>query len=277
MTAAGPATAITTFTVISAVKGAITLLPSKAFTSIAVLALIATPLITLFQALPLLKSAVASMARIQDFLNQSCRRDIHQGKDAVLFPRPPSNTSSHIDPGSSTNMTIPMVEFEAGSPASKQTPSGGDGNVEDLLTMSEASMGWGGDGDKVVLHKISLTVQRGALAMVIGPVGCGKSTLLKAMLGETRVCQGVINVLYKEVAFSDQTPWMMFGTIRDNITGMTGHAFDETWYRTVLYACALEKDLEQLPDGDQTKIGSKGVALSGGQRQRVVSCISSPY
>ncbi|EFX03081.1 ABC multidrug transporter [Grosmannia clavigera kw1407] len=240
MTVAGPATAITTFTVISVVRGAIALLPSKAFTSIAVLALISTPLITLFQALPLLKSAVASMTRIQDFLNQPCRKDSQQGKNATLFPQ---------SLGSSTDMAIPMVDFETNRSASKQGPSRGDGKVDDPITMSEASMGWGDHGDKVVLHDISITIAHGALAMVIGPVGCGKSNLLKAMLGETRVCQGVINVLYEEVAFSDQTPWMMFGTIRDNITGMTGHAFDETWYRTVLHACALEKDLEQLPDG----------------------------
>ena len=36
-------------------------------------------------------------------------------------------------------------------------------------------------------------------------------------------------------------------------------------------ACDLEKDFSQLPQGDGTVIGSKGLALSGGQKQRVVS------
>ncbi|KND89223.1 ATP-binding cassette transporter abc1 [Tolypocladium ophioglossoides CBS 100239] len=41
------------------------------------------------------------------------------------------------------------------------------------------------------------------------------------------------------------------------------------WYRKVLWACALEEDLAQLEDGDQSLVGSAGTALSGGQKQRV--------
>ena len=58
-------------------------------------------------------------------------------------------------------------------------------------------------------------------------------------------------------------------TIRNSIVASEG--YDERWYRTIVRACALEQDLGQLPRGDQTVIGSKGVALSTGQSQRVVS------
>jgi ABC-type transport system involved in cytochrome bd biosynthesis fused ATPase/permease subunit len=46
---------------------------------------------------------------------------------------------------------------------------------------------------------------------------------------------------------------------------------DLEWYKTVIYACGLEKDLDAFPNGDQIQIGSRGIKLSGGQRQRVVS------
>ncbi|URE02964.1 ABC transporter transmembrane region [Musa troglodytarum] len=40
-------------------------------------------------------------------------------------------------------------------------------------------------------------------------------------------------------------------------------------YDKVLEACSLKKDLEIMPNGDQTVIGERGINLSGGQKQRV--------
>ena len=44
---------------------------------------------------------------------------------------------------------------------------------------------------------------------------------------------------------------------------------EETWYRTVLNACALEVDISRFAVGDHTIVGNKGISLSGGQRQRI--------
>jgi len=64
------------------------------------------------------------------------------------------------------------------------------------------------------------------------------------------------------VGYCSQDPWLLNVSIRANITFM--HAFDPTWYRTVLQALDLETDLTILPDGDLTLTSG----LSGGQRQR---------
>lgn len=57
-------------------------------------------------------------------------------------------------------------------------------------------------------------------------------------------------------------------SIKSNIVSFA--EFDSELYSSVLYACDLDTDLEVLPMGDATMIGSKGFSLSGGQKQRIV-------
>ena len=44
---------------------------------------------------------------------------------------------------------------------------------------------------------------------------------------------------------------------------------DRNRYKDVLRMCQLEPDMKQLPDGDETVIGERGINLSGGQKARV--------
>ena len=69
------------------------------------------------------------------------------------------------------------------------------------------------------------------------------------------------------IAYVPQSAWLLNATIRDNI--LFGEAFEEERYEWVITACALRRDLDNLPGGDLTEIGEKGVNLSGGQKQRV--------
>lgn len=59
--------------------------------------------------------------------------------------------------------------------------------------------------------------------------------------------------------------WIESTTIRDNI--LFGSKYDEVLYKKVLYACALDHDLEILPKGDQSTVGEHGLGLSGGMIQ----------
>lgn len=54
----------------------------------------------------------------------------------------------------------------------------------------------------------------------------------------------------------------MNGTVRSNV--LFGREFDEHRYWEVIRAASLLADLDQLPAGDMTEIGEKGITLSGG-------------
>lgn len=141
---------------------------------------------------------------------------------------------------------------------------------DDAITIRNGNFGWKSGEDEVPLLKnINLTVPASKLTVIIGPVGSGKSTLLKAVLGETPVSEGSILLSTREMSFCDQTPWLTNQTLQANITAFS--KYDASWYSSVIRACALDQDLAQLPEGDQSMVGSKGITLSGGQKQRVVS------
>uniref|UniRef100_A0A8C1PKI9 ABC-type glutathione-S-conjugate transporter n=1 Tax=Cyprinus carpio TaxID=7962 RepID=A0A8C1PKI9_CYPCA len=107
---------------------------------------------------------------------------------------------------------------------------------------------------------------RGSLVAVVGHVGSGKSSLLSAMLGEMEKKSGHVTVS-GSVAYVPQQAWIQNATLKDNI--LFGHERKDSWYQSVLEACALLPDLGILPARDATEIGEKGLNLSGGQKQRV--------
>jgi ATP-binding cassette subfamily C (CFTR/MRP) protein 4 len=55
--------------------------------------------------------------------------------------------------------------------------------------------------------------------------------------------------------------------MKENI--LFGLPYDSERYNAVIEACALDKDIESLPNGDLTIVGERGVTLSGGQKARV--------
>jgi ATP-binding cassette subfamily C (CFTR/MRP) protein 4 len=119
----------------------------------------------------------------------------------------------------------------------------------------------------VALDKVSLDLKKGELLAVIGTVGSGKSALLQAIVGELSARTGSIERGYNSLAYAAQDPWMMDGTIKENI--LMGMKVDLQFYNEVVEACGLSEDFLQIQHGDQAIVGDRGVQLSGGQRARV--------
>ncbi|XP_022162518.1 probable multidrug resistance-associated protein lethal(2)03659 isoform X2 [Myzus persicae] len=116
------------------------------------------------------------------------------------------------------------------------------------------------------LNNINLTVRPGRLVAIIGPVGAGKSSLVQSILRELPLCEGSISVR-GTVSYASQEPWLFNGSVQQNI--LFGSPMDHNRYNEVIEACALKTDFKQLPYGDRSLVGERGVSLSGGQRARV--------
>lgn len=218
---------------------------AQAFTSLSIIALVSTPLVNIIAAYPLFVSGLACFNRIQDFLLSTERKDYRSPTAKRSSPEHSADSDDielQVLPGR-VSKHDPVIQVKMGSFALK-------------------------DGREAILKDLDFTIARSSLTMIVGPVASGKSTLLKALLGEAKLLSGQVQLASGPLAYCDQTAWLRWGTIRDNIQGPND--FDEAWYREVLRACALEEDIAGFASGDQSLVGSAGVALSGGQKQRVV-------
>jgi ATP-binding cassette, subfamily B, bacterial len=131
-----------------------------------------------------------------------------------------------------------------------------------------------------VIEGLSLRVPAGTTLAVVGPSGAGKSTLLSLLLRLYDPEQGAIEVdgtdlrrlrlasLRERIALVPQDPWLMDGSIRDNIVfGRPGASDDE-----VLVAARLalvDEFAGRLPQGYDSPVGERGGFLSGGQKRRL--------
>ncbi|CAI9113865.1 OLC1v1014556C1 [Oldenlandia corymbosa var. corymbosa] len=137
------------------------------------------------------------------------------------------------------------------------------------VIISDASSTWSSSAEKefsLVLENLNLRFPSGFLVAVIGEVGSGKSSLLNLILGEMRLVNGT-KYLSGSTTYVPQIPWILSGTIRDNI--LFGRDYDLTRYSDVLKACALDLDVSMMVGGDMACIGEKGINLSGGQKARL--------
>ncbi|GMF01009.1 unnamed protein product [Ambrosiozyma monospora] len=115
------------------------------------------------------------------------------------------------------------------------------------------------------LENINLEIKKGEFVVITGPIGSGKTSLLSAISGVMQKQRG--NIQIDGSILSCGYPWVQNETVRENI--LFGLPYDKEKYTVVTESCSLGIDFDQLPGGDLTEVGERGVTLSGGQKARI--------
>jgi ATP-binding cassette, subfamily B, bacterial len=181
---------------------------------------------------------------------------------------------------SSTNVVRPRVLPIEGRQRGVRPPPDRPARVplEELAVDRLSAWYPGGAG----VHDVSFSMRRGDFVVVTGPVGSGKSTLLRALLGLSWQADVAGQVRWNgevladraaflvppNAAFLPQVPQLVSDSVRDNV-GL-GPVADDDLARALALA-AIADDVRDLPAGDMTLIGPRGLRLSGGQRQRLAT------
>lgn len=134
--------------------------------------LLVQPLFSLYDGLYAFMSAVGCMRRIETFLSLEPRRE------ARTFSHHSSSSGEHKENHVSST----------------------------CISVTKGTFGWSGD---FRLNDINICIATGDVVFLVGPVASGKTTLLKAILGETPHFDGLVELATPEIAFCEQTPWLM--------------------------------------------------------------------
>jgi ATP-binding cassette, subfamily B, bacterial len=136
------------------------------------------------------------------------------------------------------------------------------------------------DNSRKILTDVSLAIEPGQLAALVGPTGAGKTTIVSLLprfydptSGEIRIDgQDVrrfkIKTLRQQISFVLQESLLFRAPVWQNIAYGKPEASHHEIIRAAELANAHEF-IEKMPDTYGTMIGERGVTLSGGQRQRI--------
>ena len=139
---------------------------------------------------------------------------------------------------------------------------------------------FGYEAEQPIFQGLSLRVEPGQVAALVGPTGAGKSSVFSLLSRFYDPLSGAVKIdgrdiktftqksLREQISFVLQETLLFHGPIWKNIAyGKPG----ATRYEIIKAAQLANADefIDKMPGGYDTLVGERGVTLSGGQRQRI--------
>lgn len=130
------------------------------------------------------------------------------------------------------------------------------------------------------MNQLNFTLKKGEKLMIVGRTASGKSTIADLMVRMYDPSAGKITIndnalqeydlghLRKNIAYIPQDVFLFSDTVENNIRFGNDDASLEQIIK-IAEKASINKEIQQLPEAYQTKIGERGVSLSGGQKQRI--------
>ena len=134
--------------------------------------------------------------------------------------------------------------------------------------------------DTPILKDVSLKMEAGQLAALVGPTGAGKTTIISLIPRFYDPISGTVKIdgtdvkqfrqksLRHQISFVLQETVLFHAPVWQNIAYGKPEATRAEILRAAELANATEF-IDKLPDGYNTVLGEGGMTLSGGQRQRI--------
>jgi subfamily B ATP-binding cassette protein MsbA len=141
-------------------------------------------------------------------------------------------------------------------------------------------VGFSYNGSRPALSDVSVRIEPGQVAALVGPSGAGKTTMASlvprfydpvsgaVLIDGVDIRDYTLKSLRDQISFVLQDTLLFRASIWDNISYGRPDADPEDTVRAAKMANAHDFIME-LPEGYATMVGDRGLSLSGGQRQRI--------
>ena len=148
------------------------------------------------------------------------------------------------------------------------------------IAFERVTFDYEGNGQRLAVQDITLSIPAGETTAIVGPSGAGKSTLADLLLGLLTPSQGQLLIdgtplgpdlrtsWRHRIGYVPQDTFLFHDSVRANLLWASPDASEEDLWRALRLASA-DEFVAALPGGLDTILGDRGVLVSGGERQRL--------